>query len=140
MLDATEGRGVDVVCDPVGGEVADQSYRCIARGGRHVMVGFSAGGGADEPRIAPRPVLMGNFALLGVVLAYSRDPAPLKRMLGFNLMPRAVGEAVHADLLAQLERGAIRPVVGESIPFGELPAALERMEARETVGRTVLRL
>lgn len=140
VLDATEGRGVDVVCDPVGGEVADQSYRCIARGGRHVMVGFSAGGGADEPRIAPRPVLMGNFALLGVVLAYSRDPAPLKRMLGFNLMPRAVGEAVHADLLAQLERGAIRPVVGESIPFGELPAALERMEARETVGRTVLRL
>ncbi|NNL67896.1 MAG: zinc-binding dehydrogenase, partial [Myxococcales bacterium] len=140
LLDATDGRGVDVVCDPVGGEVAEASFRCVARNGRYVMVGFSAGGGADAPRIAPRPVVMGNFALLGVLLAYSRDPAPLKRMLGANLVPRPVGEAVHADLLAQLERGAIRPVVGEALPFSELPAALERMEARESVGRTVLRL
>ena len=39
----TDGRGVDVVFDTVGGDVAEQSFRCIARNGRHVMVGFSGG-------------------------------------------------------------------------------------------------
>ncbi|MBW2312715.1 MAG: NADPH:quinone oxidoreductase family protein [Deltaproteobacteria bacterium] len=140
VLDATEGRGVDVVCDPVGGEVAEQSFRCIARNGRHVMVGFSSGGGPDAPRIAPRPVLMGNFGLLGVLLAYSSDPAALKKLTGFNLTPRDVGEAVHRDLLEKLEAGVIRPIVGATRPFTELPEALEEMARRETLGRTVLRL
>lgn len=140
VLDATDGRGVDVVCDPVGGDVATDSFRCIAFGGRHVMVGFSSGGGPDAPRIAPRPVMMGSFSLVGVVLAYSSNPLALKRMTGFNLVPREIGERVHADLLAKLARGAIRPVVGAVRPFRELPDALEAMERRETTGRTVLRL
>jgi len=140
VLDATDGRGVDVVCDPVGGEVAEQSFRCIARNGRHVMVGFASGGGPDAPRIAPRPILMGSFSLVGVVLAYHADPRVLKRATGFNLVPRAVGEAVHADLLAKLASGAIRPVVGAVRPFAELPDALEAMARRETTGRVVLRL
>jgi NADPH2:quinone reductase len=140
VLEATDGRGVDVVCDPVGGEVADRSFRCIAFGGRHVMVGFSAGGGPDAPRIAPRPVSMGSFSLVGVVLAYSADPLALKRVTGFNLVPRELGEKVHADLVEKLERGAIRPVVGAVRPFAELPEALDDLEQRRTKGRTVLRL
>lgn len=140
VLEATDGRGVDVVCDPVGGEVAERSWRCIARNGRHVLVGFSAGGGPDTPRIAPRPMLMGNFSLLGVLLAYARDPLALKRLTGFNLVPREVGEAVHADLLAKLARGAIRPIVGSARAFSDLPDALEALAGRETVGRVVLRL
>lgn len=140
VLDATDGRGVDVVCDPVGGAVAEESFRCVAYGGRYVMVGFSSGGGADAPRIAPRPVMMGSFSLVGVVLAYHSSPRALKRATGFNLVPRAVGEAVHADLLAKLDAGAVRPVVGAVRPFAELPDALEAMERRETTGRVVLTL
>jgi len=139
VLDATDGCGVDVVLDPVGGDVAEQSFRCIARNGRHVMVGFAAGGGPDAPRIAPRPVMMGSFSLVGVVLAYHASPLALKRATGFNLVPREVGEAVHADLLAKLAAGKIRPVVGGARSYEELPEALESLAARETTGRTVLR-
>jgi len=140
VLEATAGRGVDVVCDPVGGAVAEQSFGCIAFGGRHVMVGFSSGGGPDAPRIAPRPVIMGSFSLVGVVLAYHSNPLALKRVTGFNLVPRELGEKVHADLVEKLARGAIRPVVGAVRSFAELPEALEAMERRETTGRVVLRV
>jgi NADPH2:quinone reductase len=47
---------------------------------------------------------------------------------------------VHAKLLAMLERGEIRPVVDREVAFEELPAALEAMAARETIGRVVVRL
>jgi len=140
LLDATEGRGVDVVCDLVGGAVAEESFRCIARGGRHLMVGFSGGIEKEDEALAPRPLLFGNFAVLGVLLAYSHDPLPIKRATGMNLMPRSVGEAVQRELLRLLAAKAIRPIVGASRPFAELPLALEAMERRETIGRTVLLL
>jgi NADPH2:quinone reductase len=140
VLDATQGKGVDVVCDLVGGEVAERSWRCIALHGRHLMVGFSGGIEAEDTGIAPRPICFGQFALAGVLLAYSHDPAGLKRTTGFNLFPRSVGEEVHARLLELLVAKRIRPIVGSVVSFDALPAGLEAMEARKTIGRTVVEL
>jgi NADPH2:quinone reductase len=139
VLDATAGRGVDVVCDLVGGKTTEQGFRAIALGGRCVIAGFSGGIEAEDQGIAPRPVVFGNFSLLGVMLAYVDDPVPVKRATGWNLYPRSAGERVHAHLLELLAAGRIRPVVGRTGSYHDLPAELERMEARETVGRTVLR-
>ncbi|MEM7410038.1 MAG: zinc-binding dehydrogenase [Myxococcota bacterium] len=138
-LEATEGRGVDVVFDTVGGSVTEQSFRCIARNGRHILVGFSAGIEAeDEAGITPRPLCFGNFFVGGVLLAYSADPAPLKQAMGWNFMPRSVGDAVHAELGALLAAQRVRPIVAEVVPFADLPRWLTALEERRTVGRIVV--
>lgn len=140
VMDATEGRGVDVVFDTVGGEVAERSWRCIARNGRHLMVGFSSGIKAEDEGFVPRPILFGNFAILGVLLAYTSDPVPIKRATGFNLVPKEVGDEIQVALLELLAAGSIRPVVGKVVPFDQIPQALETFEARKTLGRTVVEL
>ena len=138
VLAATGGRGVDVVCDLVGGKTTERSFRAIALGGRCVIAGFSAGIEAEDAGIVPRPVLFGNFSLAGVMLAYVSDPAPVKRATGWNFFPRSTGLRVHAHLVELLSAGRIRPVVGRTASYADLPAELERMEARQTLGRTIL--
>jgi len=139
VLDATGGRGVDVVCDLVGGSTTLASFRAIALGGRCAIAGFAGGIEAEDAGLVPRPVVFGNFSLLGVMLAYSADPLAVKRASGFNLFPRETGERVHAHLLELLAQGRIRPVVGRTAPYADLPTELERMEERRTTGRTILR-
>jgi NADPH2:quinone reductase len=138
VLDATNGRGVDVVCDLVGGETTVRTFPCVAHGGRHVLAGFSGGIEAEDSGIVPRPILFGNFDLCGVMLSYRSDPAAAKRASGFNLFSRADGERVHAHLVELLDAGSIRTVVGRTAPWTELPAELTRLANRATVGRTVL--
>jgi len=138
VLDATDGRGVDVVCDLVGGETTRRTFPCVAHGGRHVLAGFSGGIEAEDAGLVPRPILFGNFDVCGVMLSYRSDPLAAKRASGFNLFSRADGERVQAHLVELLEAGQIHPVVRRTVPFTELPAELERMAARQTVGRTVL--
>ncbi len=138
VLDATDGRGVDVVCDLVGGETTVRTFPCVAHGGRHVLAGFSGGIEAEDEGIVPRPLLFGNLDLCGVVLAYTSDPLAEQRASGFNLVSRADGERVHAHLLALLEEGRIRTVVGRTAPWTELPTELARLARRATIGRTVL--
>jgi NADPH2:quinone reductase len=139
ILDATDGRGVDVVCDLVGGEMTRRTFPCVARGGRHVLAGFSGGIEAEDLGIEPRPIVFGNFDVCGVMLSYRSDPAAARRHSGFNLFSRADGERVHEHLVALLEAGHIRTVVGRTASWTELPAELARLERRETTGRTVLR-
>jgi NADPH2:quinone reductase len=138
VLDATDGRGVDVVCDLVGGDVTTRTFPCVAHGGRHVLAGFSGGIEAEDTGIVPRPILFGNFDVCGVMLSYRSDPRAAKHASGFNLFSRADGERVHAHLVELLDTGRIRTVVGRIAPWTELPAELSRLASRATVGRTVL--
>jgi NADPH:quinone reductase len=138
VLDSTSGKGVDVVCDLVGGDTTARTFPCVAHRGRYVLAGFSGGIGAEDAGIVPRPIIFGNFDVCGVMLSYRSDPAAAKRTSGFNLFSRADGERVHAHLLELLEAGSIRTVVGRCAPWTELPAELARLASRATVGRTVL--
>ena len=140
VLKATSGRGVDVVFDTVGGAVAEKSFRCIARGGRHLMVGFASGIEAEDSDLVPRPLMFGNIALLGVLLAYTPSPIAIKETTGFNLVPREVGDEIQDALLRHLAEGAIHPVIGKTVSFDDIPAALEAFEERKTIGRTVVEL
>lgn len=145
-LEATGGLGVDVCFDGVGGETMTNSLRCLGRGGRHLVVGFASGIEAEEvPMVSGRALCFGNFDLVGVILSYVDAavaphatpfaPVPVPR---FNPPVSEIGQRIHARLLALLERGAIRPIVGQRVPFEGLARALEAMESRSTMGRIVV--
>jgi NADPH2:quinone reductase len=138
VLEATDGRGVDVAFDSVGGEVTTETFRCMAFNGRHLLVGFASGIEAEDQGIVPRPVLFGNFSLCGVCHAYVDDPRQLKRAAGFNFPSHSDGERVHARVLELVRSGQVRPVVGKQVRFDELPGALQTMADRQTVGRVVV--
>jgi NADPH2:quinone reductase len=137
VLEATDERGVDVVCDLIGGEVTRESLRCLAYGGRLMLSGFSGGIEAeDESGLLPRPIIFANASVSGVLMAYG-NPDLLKGT-GINLVPRARALEIEAELERHLEAGRIRPIVGRRASCRDLPIELERMERRETMGRTIL--
>jgi NADPH:quinone reductase len=137
--EATEGRGVDVVFDGVGGEVAERSLLCLGYGGRHMIIGFASGIEAEErASVTPRTLCFGQFSLGGVLLSYSSDPIAARRASGFNITPRSVGDRIQARLVGLLGAGRIHPVIGKTVAFADLPLALEEMEERRTIGRIVV--
>jgi NADPH2:quinone reductase len=136
LLDATSGVGVDVVCDLVGGATTLATVPALAGGARLVLAGFSGGIEAeDQALLTPRPILFGNFSLGGVMLAYREGPTKLGAV---NLLPRSLGEKIQRELMRLLDQGRIRPIVGRRAAWRELPAELERLESRATIGRSVL--
>ena len=136
VLEVTSGRGIDVACDLLGGAATAALMPLMACGGRLVMSGFSGDIAAeDQATITPRPLLFGNFSLCGVMLAYHPEGAKFGVT---NLLPRAVGDALQRRLLGWLDEGRIRPIVGRVASWRELPAELERLESRATMGRSVL--
>jgi len=139
VLAATGGRGVDVAFDSIGGATTLETFRCMGFNGRHVLAGFAAGIEAEDEGIVPRPVLFGNFSLVGVCHAYVDEPVTFKQLTGFNFPSHADGEQLHTRLCGLFERGVLRTVVGADLPFEELPRGLVAMERRDTVGRLVVR-
>jgi NADPH2:quinone reductase len=137
----TGGRGVDLVFDGVGGEVGVRSLPCIGFGGTYMTVGFASGIEAEEIAwVTPRQLCFGSVSVGGVMLSYTSFPDAARAMSGFNIAPRSVGESIQTGLVELLDRGAIRPVIGRVVDFADLPAALDDMEERRTIGRTVVRL
>lgn len=120
---ATEGRGADVIYDPVGGDIFDASTKCIAFGGRLVVVGFASG---RIPSIAMNRVLLKNIAVTGLHWgAY------------FDLQPELVHGA-HEALCEMYEAGKIRPVVSQTRPLLDAAAAIEELTSRRSTGKVVL--
>ncbi|MAE95235.1 MAG: alcohol dehydrogenase [Deltaproteobacteria bacterium] len=137
VLEATEGRGVDVLLDLVGGDVTEQGFRAMAFNGRYLQAGFSGGIEAEDTGLVPRPILFGNFNYMGVMLAYG-DALATKRAAHINIMPRELGLQVQESLNLLLAERRIRPIIGERMPMERLPAALEQLASRNTIGRVVL--
>jgi NADPH2:quinone reductase len=141
VLAETGHDGVDVVFDNVGEAVMEASMKCTKYNGRYVMMGFASNKTvADEPFVVPRRIALSNMKLCGVMLAYA-DPEMsdfLKSGMGWNFVPAALGEQIMREIIELVRAGRVRPVVGQVIGFDEVPAAIEAMANRETVGRTVV--
>jgi NADPH2:quinone reductase len=110
----------------------------MAFGGRHLLVGFASGIEAEDEGIVPRPVLFGNFSLVGVCHAYTEDSLEFKRATGLNFPSHADGVRVHDDLLRMIAAGTIRPIAGSTSSFSALPEIVGAMESRATMGRNVV--
>jgi NADPH2:quinone reductase len=110
----------------------------MAFGGRHLLVGFASGIEAEDEGIVPRPVLFGNFSLVGVCHAYTEDPLAFKRATGLNFPSHADGVRLHEDLLRMIAAGTIRPIAGSTSSFSALPEIVGAMESRATMGRNVV--
>jgi NADPH2:quinone reductase len=124
VKEATGGRGADVIYDPVGGDTFDRSRKCIAWEGRLLVIGFAGG---RIPEVPANHVLLKNYSVVGLHWgAYFRND------------PRLV-HATHALLLQLYEKGEIDPLISAELPLEDAPAALERLGARGTWGRVVLR-
>jgi NADPH:quinone reductase len=143
VLAETGNRGVEVVFDNVGEAVFEQSLQCTAYNGRYLMMGFASNKlVADEPFVVPRRIALGNLKLCGVLLAYQAPEMAdmLKTAMGWNFAPASLGEEIMRSIVDLVVAGTIKPVVGETIGFEEIPAAIEAMESRKTVGRTIVML
>ena len=143
IREATGGRGVDVVFDNVGESVMEASLASTTYNGRYLMMGFASNKAvADEKFIVPRRVALGNIKLCGVLLAYSDEAtgAFLKEMMGWNFPSRALGASIFEHVLALYRSGVVKPVIGQAVPFAELPNAMEAMANRQTVGRTIVQV
>ena len=122
VMELTDGRGVDVVYDPVGGDAYTAATRCVARDARIVIIGFASGEWAP---VNVRHVVQRNYSVVGAIPArYSRE----ERL------------ADHRELSALWDAGSINSVVSASYPFEELPEAMRALESRQVIGRVVLDL
>jgi NADPH:quinone reductase len=118
----TDGRGADVVYDPVGGPIFEESMRCIAWGARLLVVGFTGGIGLARTNL----LLIKGASVLGVRAgeAVRKDPA--------------LGEVRIRQLLAWAEQGKIRPNVSHRLPLEDFAAAMQLLIDRKAIGRVAL--
>jgi NADPH2:quinone reductase len=140
VLAATDDVGADVVYDLSGGDFTERSWRCTARGGRYLAVGF-----ADDTDngMTGRPLRMaciGNIDIVCVMLAWVDRIDPGMRRFGFNPYGRQAADEVHTDLLRMAAEGSIRPSIGRRVAMEEAGAALDDHEGRRTLGRTVVEI
>ncbi|MCB2056155.1 MAG: NADPH:quinone oxidoreductase family protein [Geminicoccaceae bacterium] len=121
--EATGGRGVDVVFDPIGGRPFEVAMKTIAWQGRIVIVGFASG---DVPSIRANVLLVKNVAVSGLYWgSYRRhDPARLRDGL--------------RRLLEWRVRGSLRPVVSARLPLERANDALDLLRHRRATGKVVL--
>ena len=141
VLAETGNRGVDVVFDNVGEAVFEKSMASTAYSGRYLMMGFASNKEvADEKFVVPRRLALGNVKLCGVLLAYAEDDmaAMVKTAMGWNFASGRLGEQIMSDIVDLVVAGKVKPIVGRTVPFAELPAAVEAMANRETTGRTIV--
>ncbi|UDY36113.1 NADPH:quinone oxidoreductase family protein [Dermatobacter hominis] len=140
VLDLTADHGADVVCDLVGGDLVAPSWRCTAREGRYLAVGFTDD---DQNGMTGRPIRMasiGNFSIVGVLGAWVDDLDPGMRRFGFNPFTRADGDEVHAALCQLVADGRITPHVGRVVTMDEAGAALADHRDRRSTGRTIVQI
>lgn len=135
--DATNGRGVDIAFDTVGGQVTTDTFRAMAFNGRHLLIGFASGIEAEQRPLPIMPGIYGNFDLVGVCFAFVDSPRAT-RPFGMNFLSTAQGIEIWSRILQLTRSGAVRPVIGRRISFEDVPRGLTALERRETIGRTVV--
>jgi len=123
LKELTEGKGPDVIYDPVGGEYAEPAFRSIAWRGRYLVVGFAAG---------PIPALPWNLALLkgaSIVGVFWGD---------FSRRESAANAAMMQELAQWYGQGKIKPVIHKTMPMAELKQAYAEMGSRGVMGKLVM--
>ena len=119
----TDGKGPDVVYDPVGGDMAEPAFRSIAWRGRYLVIGFAGG---PIPALPLNLPLLKGASIVGVFWGdfARREPQANTAMMG--------------ELARWYAEGRIKPVIDCTMPMGELKAAYARMGSRAVMGKLVM--
>jgi NADPH2:quinone reductase len=120
----TNGKGANIIFDPVGGDIFDRSRKCIAFEGRLLVIGFAGGRIADAPT---NHALVKNYSIVGVHFGLFR-----------RLFPEKVEQA-HRELISLYEKGAIKPLIYKEFAFADVPHALSLLAERKTWGKLIVR-
>lgn len=123
VKDATDGRGVHAVLDPVGGDRFTDSLRALRQGGRLVVIGFAGG---EIPTVKVNRLLHRNLSVTGITMdnMETEYPGTLRRV------------ALAVEGLAA--QGRIHPLVGSVWPLAQAGAAMASMAQRSAVGKVVV--
>jgi len=123
VKEATDGKGADVIYDPVGGDVFDQSLKCIAWSGRLLVIGFAGG---RIPEMKMNRILLKNISVVGLHWgAYVQHE------------PARVPETMDA-LFRLYDEGKIKPVIFKTYPLEEIADALAALGGRKTWGKVIV--
>jgi NADPH2:quinone reductase len=118
----TGGRGVDVVYDPVGGDMTEQAFRSLAWNGRHLVVGFAAG---DIPELPINLALLKGASLVGVFWGRSLREEPQRAFQNF------------VELTELANAGVIRPRVSQRFTLDRYEEAFAVFENRSVMGKAI---
>lgn len=144
VREATNHKGVDIIFDNVGGEeILESCLASVAYDGRYIQMGFSATKYvADEKFYVPRRLAMANVSLCNMMLYYAEEPmlTAMKDGAGLNFVPTEVGRSLHMKLVEMVQQGKLLPVVGKVVDFEDVPQAMEDLQSRKTMGRTIVKL
>jgi len=119
----TEGRGADIVYDPVGGDYSEAALRAMAPGGRHLVIGFAAG---RIPQIPLNLTLLKQCQIVGVfwgVWAMANKAAQAKNM---------------EELFTLFTQGQLKPQVSDIFPFENYVEAYQCLMQRRAKGKVIL--
>ncbi|MDB5437241.1 MAG: alcohol dehydrogenase, zinc-containing [Phenylobacterium sp.] len=120
----TGGKGADVIYDPVGGDVFDESLRCISFGGRILSIGFTSG---RLPVLPVNIALIKGFSVIGVRAGEYGRQFPDK------------GRENHEAIWKLAEEGKVRPRVDAEYPLADWRAAFDSLADRKVIGKTIVR-
>ena len=124
VMEATSGRGCDLIYDPVGGEYFDIARRLVAWEGRLLVVGFASG---DIPVAPANHVLVKNYSVVGV------------HMGGYKGRMDEVLDDCYEELWELVGSGALDPLVSKELTLDNLMEGLVDLSSRKTTGRVMLR-
>lgn len=119
----TDGKGPDVIYDPVGGELAEPGFRSIAWRGRYLVIGFASG---PIPALPLNLPLLKGASLVGVFWGDFARREPQANATMMTELARWYGE------------GKVKPVIDRTMPMAELKAAYARMGSRAVMGKLVM--
>lgn len=131
VLKITGGRGADVVFDPVGGDVFDNSLRCVAPLGRLLPIGFASG---RIPQIPANIVLVKNLTVIGLYWGFYMAWGKTKA----DAALRGRVKTLFEELFALHGAGSLRAPVDQTLPLSQFGDGLRRVERREVIGKIVL--
>ncbi len=126
LKEITQGQGVDVIYDPVGGTFFEEAFRSIAWNGRFLVVGFAAGGGI--PALPANLPLLKGAALVGVFWGAFAQRQPQDNLANFQ------------QLFSWYSEGKLKPLVSQTFPLAQTAEAINALGQRKAVGKVVVQV
>jgi len=122
VKELTQGKGVDVIFDPVGGSLGNEALKAIARRGRLLPIGFACG---SWVQLDPLDIAVRDYSVVGVFSA--------------GLTPEELART-HAEIVTLAQAGRINTPVGKVFPFQDVPAALAELTSDDLMGRVIVEI